>query len=645
MLTRKLLTALVLLFTIATQAQKNFTYSPENPKPGDVVTFTYEPAGDIANTILPVEGVVYQMGRKGRKADDLILEKKAGKYSGSFTTDTLMNFVYLAFSADKKLDNNFNDGYTILLYENNQPRQGAYSSKASFYQYLGPQQAGLEADNDKVLAAMNKEIELYPDSKNANLYTYVRLQMLINKDDATKIVQKEIESLLKTGLKEESDYSNLASLYQLAKLPEQTKFVTNVMKEKFPDGSWTVSDFVNKFYQEKDMNKKKELLAELIQKAENGGDKWKYVRDNIANYKLQIASAYVTKKDWVNVKKSIEESGVTDKLQLASLYNNAAWEMQKANDDLPLAEEFSRMATDATKERWKNPDVSKKPDYYTQKQWQKNNEYTYSMYADTYGMVLYRMGNYKKGFAVAKESAMTISKGKEADMNNTYALLAEKVLPKRQYVKELEQFVKDGTSTSDMKDVLKRAYVKNKKSETGFGDYIAALQKEAYMKMLDELRKSMLNETASPFALVDLTGNSVKLSDLKGKVVVVDFWATWCGPCKASFPAMQQMVTKFKDDPDVKFVFIDTWERGDNKQKDAADFIANNKYTFHVLQDNEDKIVAEYKVEGIPTKFVIDKKGMIRFKSIGFDGSDDKLVQELTAMIDIASKGNDQKAF
>jgi hypothetical protein len=57
--------------------------------------------------------------------------------------------------------------------------------------------------------------------------------------------------------------------------------------------------------------------------------------------------------------------------------------------------------------------------------------------------------------------------------------------------------------------------------------------------------------------------------------------------------------------------------------------------------DNEDKVVAEFKVDGIPTKFVIDKNGKIRFKAIGFDGSDDKLIQELTAMIEIA--GTEEK--
>jgi peroxiredoxin len=108
---------------------------------------------------------------------------------------------------------------------------------------------------------------------------------------------------------------------------------------------------------------------------------------------------------------------------------------------------------------------------------------------------------------------------------------------------------------------------------------------------------------------------------------------------------MQKMVTKFKDNPDVKFVFVDTWERGDDKKKNAADFITSNKYTFQVLLDDENKVVEQFGVEGIPTKFVIDKDGMIRFQSVGFDGSDEKLVQELTAMIEMASAPAAQKTF
>ena len=184
---------------------------------------------------------------------------------------------------------------------------------------------------------------------------------------------------------------------------------------------------------------------------------------------------------------------------------------------------------------------------------------------------------------------------------------------------------------------MKEAYTKKNK-EAGFDAYIAKLERQSYLKMVEELKKSMMNEAAPQFGLLDLDGKKVNLQDLKNKVVVVDFWATWCGPCIKSFPGMQKMVTKYKDDPEVKFVFIDTWENGDNKEKGASDFMTTNKYDFHVLMDNDNKVVESFKVSGIPTKFVVDKKGVTRFKSVGFGGSDDKLVSELTAMIDMAKE-------
>jgi peroxiredoxin len=99
---------------------------------------------------------------------------------------------------------------------------------------------------------------------------------------------------------------------------------------------------------------------------------------------------------------------------------------------------------------------------------------------------------------------------------------------------------------------------------------------------------------------------------------------------------MKRAVEKYAQDAEVRFLFINAWERMENKakKKNAADFIAQNKYPFHVLLDLDNKVIEAYKVEGIPTKFIIDKNGKIRFQSIGFDGNTDKLVEELGAMIE-----------
>jgi thiol-disulfide isomerase/thioredoxin len=627
---------LIALFFCAASAfgQNNFTFSPEKPQPGDVITISYSPAGDIANTTSPVEAVVYSMTSKGQTANDVKLKRTGNSYTGTVKIDTSSNFVYFGFSSNQKFDNNFNNGYWILLYNGDSVQKATNLLASYFYLSMG-RSVGVDIHKEKALEYFKKEFEVYPEARKENLATYLSLLSSVDKENAPAMIQKEIEKFIKAGLKEESDYSTLQNLYSIAKLPQQASLINEVKKEKFPTGKWTINETVQKFRSERYIAKKEQMLDDIILRITNDPD-WKYLESSLNNYKSSITSAYLAKEDWEGAKNSIRKYNIRE-TDLASLYNNTAWEIQKTDKSLKKAEEMSAIATQWAKNEWEKPTVEK-PGYLTQKQWEKSRMNTYGMYADTYAMINYKLGNYKKGFPYAKESALEISKGESAGNNNTYALLAEKVLSPKKYVPELEQFVKEGKAAVDVKEILKRAYVKSNQSETGYEDYMAKLEKSSYEKMLEELRKGVLDDAAPQFSLLGLDGGKVNIADLKNKIVIVDFWATWCGPCKASFPAMQKMVTKYKDDPEVKFVFVDTWETNENKEKNAGDFIAANKYDFHVLMDNESKVVEQFKVEGIPTKFVIDKSGTIRFKSVGFGGSNDKLISELSAMIDMAKQ-------
>ena len=153
----------------------------------------------------------------------------------------------------------------------------------------------------------------------------------------------------------------------------------------------------------------------------------------------------------------------------------------------------------------------------------------------------------------------------------------------------------------------------------------------------------MIKKEAPNFSLVNMEGKTVSLADLKGKVLVLDFWATWCGPCKISFPGMQAAVNKYKDDKDVEFLFINTWQNEKNYEELVRNFIAENKYSFHVLfdemKDRSKSTVTAYGVKGIPHKVVIDKEGFIRFESAGGSADVEKIVNEMETKIELARKG------
>ncbi len=132
---------------------------------------------------------------------------------------------------------------------------------------------------------------------------------------------------------------------------------------------------------------------------------------------------------------------------------------------------------------------------------------------------------------------------------------------------------------------------------------------------------TILHDPAPGFTLKDIDGKNVSLSDFKGKVLVLDFWATWCPPCKKAFPAIQMAINRYKNDPAVAFLFIDTWEKSANSAGLVRKFLAENQYTFKVLCDETitggipNETYYKYEVEGLPTQFIIDRNGLIRFKS------------------------------
>lgn len=132
---------------------------------------------------------------------------------------------------------------------------------------------------------------------------------------------------------------------------------------------------------------------------------------------------------------------------------------------------------------------------------------------------------------------------------------------------------------------------------------------------------------ASDFTLQDMNGMPVSLSDYRGKTVLLEFWATWCPPCRESVPGLERLHNAYKDKGLVVLAVsmdLDNWDG-------VRFFISDRGITYRVLKGN-DEVAALYQVRSIPMLLVLDKEGKITKRYLGFSG-DDELEKDVRTLL------------
>ena len=119
-------------------------------------------------------------------------------------------------------------------------------------------------------------------------------------------------------------------------------------------------------------------------------------------------------------------------------------------------------------------------------------------------------------------------------------------------------------------------------------------------------------QLAKDFSLTTLDGATIELAGLRGKVVMLDFWASWCAPCRFEAPDLAQVYLDYADRP-VEFVGVDIWDR----RQYAIEHVARYRLTYPNGVDDKGTIAINYGVRGIPEKFFIDQNGVIVKKFVG----------------------------
>lgn len=131
--------------------------------------------------------------------------------------------------------------------------------------------------------------------------------------------------------------------------------------------------------------------------------------------------------------------------------------------------------------------------------------------------------------------------------------------------------------------------------------------------------------TAPDFELKDLNGKTVKLSDYRGKIVILNFWTTWCQYCKQEMPDLNELSSELKKEDEAVLLAVDVQESADTVRK----YLKSSKFSLRVVLDEDGEVMQQYSVSGFPTTFVINKDGSVYTYNVG---ATDK--QSLLAVLD-----------
>lgn len=617
----------------------NVTISPRYPQRGETVTVTYHANGE--NAAIPANAshieLVFTYTNLYEVATKIPLQKNGSDWVTSFTLPRYSVFATFYLQSGEAIDKPATDKqYEVAVYDSKGQRvRNGYLYNAYS---LSAQMGRSPLLRDKQKALYEEELKHFPDNYEA------KLRLLSNEISGTTDEKEKLALLQKANaVIAEKFYSNPGKMgnvnyvtmgYLIMGENSRLDSLRDVIRRRYPRTSAGIELRTDLIAKENDKQKQFAMLqAMLKEKTADNADAFGAIHSMLFKHYAENGNA---QQALLQVRQMLQNERKEKSPYLPETYKEIAQTLSDNNTALDSAAAYAKLAL-ANASNYPVgliryfPETGYIPSYLSDSVRTAGVNKAKSNILSLLAIISLQQKNEVAGKAYM-EQALALSNDKETQLN-AIRFYDQTKAPAKVADAAWNILLQVPDDTSALRTFQKNYLTDH--SDKDLSAKMVELDNTWTLRMQSQLNKERINKKVPPLdSIVDMDGKPLAVSSLSNKIVILNFWATWCVPCMQEMPYMQKVYSKYKDRSDVVFLVTNSGAR--NTITDAQQWNGRKKYNFPVYFNGDTNLSDKLGFQVIPATYIIDQNGVIQFKLIGFEGA--SIEKKIGAAIDLLSR-------